>query len=408
MSSPLRGATLCTVSTVRDTPTNVEHFVTANLRAGVDHMFVFLDGEPDVEGREVERFLSDHPHVTVVRCDSRYWRGRAPGDLVERQLVNANLVNWLLSAVEPVPWLAHIDGDECLEIDKDVLLGLPPTVETVRLAVLEAVSTEHGSRDVGLFKKKLMAEELQPLVDRGLLEEPHNRFYLRGHVTGKVVVRPSLQLGMGIHRATRRGGEELAPYRGPGFRLLHYDCVSADEFVRKWSTHVEGGATRFRAERNRVRVAVKSVLADAALGPDGRAEQLRRIYKEHVEDDVEELGRLGVLVEPRPFRHQHEPAPFPPATADELRELLTRLLDVDKGRFSQWAAADESLAVMREVSRALRRRRRATAARIRAAVERAEAVVTEACAAAGQPGRDGFPLLPWVPPEPTLEPRTDQ
>src|SRR6478735_10433163 len=100
---------LCTVSTVKDTLGNLEQFVDRNLSSGADHMFVFLESEdPDVEAA-----LRAREHVTVVRTDDAYWSGTRPEELIQRQLVNANLVNSLLTVLPSVDWLAHLDGDEC-------------------------------------------------------------------------------------------------------------------------------------------------------------------------------------------------------------------------------------------------------------------------------------------------------
>ena len=78
---------LCTVSTVKDTRSNLAWFVQANLASGADHMFVFLEtDDPDVQ-----ELLDAEEHVTAVRTDEAYWGGERPDDLNQRQIVNADI-----------------------------------------------------------------------------------------------------------------------------------------------------------------------------------------------------------------------------------------------------------------------------------------------------------------------------
>ena len=83
---------IATVSTVKDTLANVQRFVRGNLAGGVDHMVVFLDA-PDPE---VEAWLASQEHVTHVVADDRWWGGKRPADLNNRQRMHANITKALL------------------------------------------------------------------------------------------------------------------------------------------------------------------------------------------------------------------------------------------------------------------------------------------------------------------------
>lgn len=335
---------LCTVSTVKDSRANVERFVERNLASGADHMFVFLEGDED----DTLEFLQRHPHVTPVVADRSYWGAERPERIVVRQVTNANLVNWLLTPFPSVQWLAHLDADECLEIDRDRLLGLPRDVRCVRLAVVEAVSTDRETGEE-LFKKKLTKPELELLVALGVIEAPDNRHYLRGHLIGKSVVRPGLDLDMGIHRATRRGGALLEHLKAPGFRVLHYDCVSSEDFARKWAVRVAAHAD-YRPERRRLADAVAAVVEDDTLDEQGRVERLRALYGEYVEDPVEVLLQHDLLVRPRPSRHRHQPSGFSASELAEIEQLLIQLLEVDRRRFRPGLPPGEAVEVMQQVA----------------------------------------------------------
>ncbi|HZJ05871.1 MAG TPA: hypothetical protein VFD59_10420 [Nocardioidaceae bacterium] len=362
---------LCTVSTVKDSRANIEQLVQRNLASGADHMFIFLEINAD----DTYGFLIDHPCVTPVLTDDAYWRDSRPDELTSRQLVNANLVNCLLSPLESVGWLVHLDGDECLDIDKERLFGLDAAIRCVRLAVLEAVSSDqpaaHPSLDVQYFKKKLKREQLERLTELGAIAAPHNRHYFFGYLIGKAAVRPGLDLNMGIHRASWKNGQGIEHLKAEPFNVLHYDSVSSDEFVRKWEAHLSGGATKFRPERQVVAVAIAAVLNEQSLDEAAKKRRLTEIYTRHIEDPVDLLLELGLLVRPPTDRHEYEPTPFTDRDAKAVDGLLRRLLAVDKAMFHPESGPDSSLAVMREVRRGFGRFHRATATRIDAAIERA-------------------------------------
>jgi hypothetical protein len=338
---------LCTVSTVKDSRSGIERFLERNLSSGADHMFVFLEADDD----DCYQALVEHPHVTPVLTDERYWGGKRPDDLVHRQLTNANLVNCLVSALAEVDWLVHLDGDECLDIVKEGLLELEPAVRCVRLGVLEAVSTETGGTDPQLFKRKLPPDKLELLAGLGAIDAADNRHYFFGHVIGKCAVRPGLDLKMGIHRPFTRHGTRIEPVKAGQFRMLHYDSVSSEEFVRKWKTHLSGGATRFRPQRAVMVEAISEVL-EQDLDDETRSRLLLEIYKRHIEDPVDLLLEHDLLVTPPPDRHGYLPEPFDSATAhrvDRLMELLTE----DKELLHPDCGPDSSIEVLRRARRRL-------------------------------------------------------
>ncbi|MGI8522456.1 MAG: glycosyltransferase family 2 protein, partial [Nocardioides sp.] len=136
------------VTTLRDTPRNVEKFVRRNLAGGVDHMIVFLDGEQP----EVAALLEANPYVTPVTTDDAWWGADRPAPLNVRQLTNAEVARRVLRTLEGARWLFHIDGDEVLRLDRDVLDAIEPRWQVVALATLEAVGGMHPEGDPTWFK----------------------------------------------------------------------------------------------------------------------------------------------------------------------------------------------------------------------------------------------------------------
>src|SRR5215210_7941558 len=99
-------------ATVKGSAAQVRRFAAANLRAGADHVLVFVDdGDPQVlESLEQDAELSRH--VTAIGTDADYWRRgqrrvdrpgevdrSRPPNLNRRQKVNANLANTLVCTV---------------------------------------------------------------------------------------------------------------------------------------------------------------------------------------------------------------------------------------------------------------------------------------------------------------------
>lgn len=357
---------LCTVSTVKDSRANLEKFIDRNLASGADHMFVFL--EEDTDGSYA--FLLEQPSVTPVLTDKSYWGADKPAKLTDRQMINANLVNCLLSPCNWVDWLAHIDGDECLDIDKEPLLALGPNIRCVRLGVLEAVSTEESGLSERYFKTKLTREPLMLLTQLGLIAAPDNRHYFFGHLVGKAAVRPSLDLNIGVHRATSRNGKPVRHLKSDFFNILHYDSVSSEEFSRKWEAHLSGGASKFRPERKTMAAAIANVIDEQGMDPAAKKDGLVEIYKRHIEDPVDQLLELGLLVRPPLERHRYLPASLSDPDKKTLDTLLQHLLDVDKSLFRRDGGPHSLVNVMRTVAADLGRSQRGLAEAIDAAIER--------------------------------------
>ncbi len=322
---------ICTVSTIKDSRENIERFVARNLAAGADHMFVFLDGV----GLEGEDFLRAQEHVTVVVTDPGYWGGSKTLDNLNlRQVTNANLVNFLLAATGWADRLVHLDGDECLHVDKDRLLAVPADVPLVGLTPWEAVSQFEQHGEVEYFKRLLEPGELMLLEAIGLLEAPKNRTYFRGHVRGRPAVRPSAELILRIHDAWAPDQSPLPALEEPGLHMLHYESASAAEFIRKWQAHLSGGSgAKFKDRRARIGAALGTVAANPHLDEAGKRHFMEEIYRRNVAEDVDTLSTLGFVQRPDPRFHAYEPAGLDDAQRDQVATLLELLHEVDKRYF---------------------------------------------------------------------------
>ena len=271
--------------------------------------------------------------MTVVRTDAAYWGEERPGSLNERQVVNANVANVLVSLFPEVAWLFHVDGDECLDLDRDRLLALDADVTAVRLRTLESVAVGADAEPRERFKRPLAPNELALLAALGEIAEPSMLEYFNGHVWGKSGLRPSPDLRLQVHAVATLDLEPVEPVRGDWLNVLHYESFSVEEFTRKWTAHLEAvTVARFRDRRERLRVALGTLMS-LDLDDERRRELVAEIHRRHIEDDVDLLDELGFLVRPRPEWHAHVPGSFSEESAGDLRELLGLLREADKDFF---------------------------------------------------------------------------
>ncbi|MGZ4436442.1 MAG: glycosyltransferase family 2 protein [Nocardioidaceae bacterium] len=357
---------IVTVSTVKDSPANVRGFVERNLSAGADHMFVFLD----VPDPAVAEHLGPQEHVTLVQTGPEYWQGRRPASLNARQTVNANVVKTLLVPFDWAQWLLHIDGDECLDIDRERLLAVEPTAPAVHLDVLEAVSIAEGGWD-NHFKRRLSTEELGLLHMLGVIDQPRNIRYFNGYVHGKGGVRPSLSYTVGIHRSRFEDSTFVEPLSADFLRVLHFDSFSLEEFTRKWTNMVNLTGSGYSPKKQRMRDAVGVITSNPALSEAQRATYLEKLYRRHVADDVETLHDLGLLVQPPPERHGYRPTPMTAPRSEELQRLLGHLVRSDKRYFRPNEVTFRTTDLLSRLARDLRSEDRGLARRVKDCAARA-------------------------------------
>jgi hypothetical protein len=320
---------LFTVSTVKDTLANLQRFVAGNLAGGADHLVVFLDAEqPDVQ-----TFLDGHPHVTCVRTDDAWWRGDRPADLNVRQRLNANLVKAVLTRVEGAEWVFHVDADEIVRLDRDVLAAVPASERVVGLLPLEAVSQVHWDGDPTWFKRLLRKPELRRLQELGVIDRAHNGALFHGHVDGKSGIRPTLDLWLTLHQGVDAAGTELERFTDDRLSLLHFESYSGDDFARKWVSILSAGTTpHFRPARRPTADAVLALMG-LGLGDDELRARLLEVFRETTEDDLETLRAEGFLVQADWRDGTHQPAAFTGTAREAFDTLMTTVSGAPKRAF---------------------------------------------------------------------------
>lgn len=296
------------VSTVKDTVSNVEKFVRRNIGGGIDHLVIFLDAEQP----EVAAFLLGHPNVTCIQADSDWWHGKRPDDLNERQWRNATEVVHALAPYDWAEWVFHIDGDEVVHLDRAVLDALPPRISSVILPPREVVALWSWDGEPTWFKTLLDDDQLELLKVIGLLDRAQNRAYFRGHLAGKAGVRPSQDIRFAVHRGVKReDGVKLRSARDPALWVLHYDSPDGREFVRKWQALAAAGGTARRAPARAVIGRAVQALLALDLPPDQAEPYLKRIFEVTRLDHLDDLKRLRLVHHIDPDAWTRTPEPFP-------------------------------------------------------------------------------------------------
>ncbi len=326
---------LVTVSTILDTPTNVEQLVRGNTASGVDHMVVVLDA-PGAPGQdEVAALLDQHPHVTCLAADTTWWAGDRPRQLNVRQRINANLVLHVLDGVPEAEWLFHLDGDETAVLDRDALAAVPVGTDSVWLSPWEAVSRLEVDGRPTAFKPLLDDDDLQLLTVLGVIDEPTNQAYFHGHLLGKSGVRPGSGLRLALHDPVDAQGRRVPleqRHRDDRLHVLHYDAVSGAEFVRKWSAMVAAGPVALRPDRAPLARALRTLLGKD-LDDAARTAILERLYVATTQDDVETLEALGLLRHVDPLQGASRARTFGPESAALFARRLDDVRAEPKRRF---------------------------------------------------------------------------
>jgi len=315
------GDRIVTVTTLRETESQIERFVERTLRSGVDHMIVFLDAhQPGAAA-----LLESNPAVSVVRTDAEYWSGGQPDAVMDRQMTNANLACTALADVQAVRWLFHVDGDEALAFDRDDLVALD--ARSVRFATLEAVARRRWlSNQPQWFKRQPSDGELHALVALGYIETPEMRSFYRGHSLGRPGVKPAERVRFRTHTAFELPDRDIPTVVPHDMHLLHYESWCLNDFIERWK-----GARRRPLEDKRVGAAFHLYFHSRNHSEEERRRLVAGLYDQYIADDPEPLRKFDLLVR-NPVR-KTDPRPLSQNEVARIDDALLALHAVDKSEF---------------------------------------------------------------------------
>lgn len=238
------------VTTLKAPEQQVLAFLAHHLALGPDRIWLHFDDPDDPSAAAVEALALER--VTVVRCDMAHWgakRGK-PGDRPDshqrRQVMNLRKV--YRKHAQGLDWLAHIDVDEFLVLDRpldEILAGCEDAF--LRIEPFEALHDPALGDDI--FSSRYFhratrtpeeAEYLAPvfggyadILRKGMLSHHAGKCFFR---TGIEALKPAIHSAkLGEERITISGFAE-------GIALLHFHAQDPERWLRGLQFRLTRGA----------------------------------------------------------------------------------------------------------------------------------------------------------------------
>ncbi|MEM9438360.1 MAG: glycosyltransferase family 2 protein [Pseudomonadota bacterium] len=197
---------------------------------GASEIHIFLD-RPD---EDAAALLARIPGVIVTQCDELFWaaNGGRKNLQTQRQATVANFAY----AETAVDWLAHIDADEFLYQEHDMvaeLSAMPDGIDAAQFSVRERVwvlDQDPKSIFDGVFRVPVPGK----LKLNRHIAETNARFTSRGlvgHTSGKCITRTRRGIKLGIH--SPENPDELYIMESRATRLLHFDGLTPFHWLIK-------------------------------------------------------------------------------------------------------------------------------------------------------------------------------
>jgi hypothetical protein len=237
---------ICT--TIGGPPDRMLAFVAHHRAIGAAHLWLHFDDPAD----PAADLAATLPDVTAIRCDRDWWRrtvGWRPDRHQNRQARNIQS----LCAAAPLPWIAHLDGDEFLLPDRPVasiLSAVPEDALLLRVAPWEALHDPALPDDIftaGAFRAALPGARnatararvlgtYAPLLPDGVLS----------HAAGKCFFRSGIpDLEPRLHGAFLRGQRLSGAEIVRGLSLLHFHAQDPSLWRDRLAFRLAHGAYGF-------------------------------------------------------------------------------------------------------------------------------------------------------------------
>lgn len=256
---------LATCTTLRAPLLQTLQFVYYHLNIGVDHMYLFFDdpSDPAIEA------LQNKTRVSCVRCDEAHWKSlghdRRSLLITDAQRLNSSIA--IQQARSSYDWLIHIDSDELLYYEGDIIKNfddIPANVQAVKFHTLEAVPTSDIAspffEEIHQFKVcyirysrivfnisfvDFVRHKLHKIIYRfkilfalllGCRSVVSPYGYIKGHTNGKTAVRLTAPVqSMECHYPVLENGFALNVRLFSSLYILHYDAPNYNDWEKKWT-----------------------------------------------------------------------------------------------------------------------------------------------------------------------------
>lgn len=247
---------LCIVTTLRTTPNKTLDFINYHINIGVDHLYLFFDNPNDYAIS-----ISQSPYTTCIPCDDTHWKsiGCTSSSSIElRQEGNANLaLEW--AKLKGYSWISHIDCDELLYSQKNIISILQETNQNIDyLVALSKESVPEKLQYRSPFKEITLFKSLTNASDQFSQENTDNDAFFegeffRGHTQGKSIVRITNKLkSLKIHKPEFLTNKPAIKSISEQILLLHFDCYDYTSWSEKWQRRIEHQAIANNCRNNRL------------------------------------------------------------------------------------------------------------------------------------------------------------
>lgn len=244
------------VTTLKASEEQVMAFVAHHLGLGPSRIWLHFDDPEDPAANAVEALGIDR--IEVIRCDAAFW-GEKPGRAADRpdnhqrrQVTNLRRIYRKEGA--DYHWIAHIDVDEFLVLDRPLAaIFAECETEYFRVEPYEALHDPKMGDDIfssrffhRATRSKAEADLLEPLFGRyaGLLQKG-----MLSHMAGKCFFRTGLEAFKPAIHSAKLMDERLA-VKGfsEGIALLHFHAEDPERWVRGLDFRLARGAYRAMPE----------------------------------------------------------------------------------------------------------------------------------------------------------------
>lgn len=281
---------LALCSTVKSNLETIRFFVDYHISVGFKYLIIFLEQwDP-----ETISFLDSKKNVIYLKCDyENISKSDYSFNINFRQIVNAQIAYSLCFDLK-VDWLFHIDIDELIFSNDDSISASLSQVDTrvdqvildIRESVIAPFHEPAHAFDSSFFKKTMSEEQIIAL--KALNLSLMNNTFFKGHTASKSAIRvkDENQL-MDIHKHF-----SLKTKSFNDIKLLHFDCLLLDDFIKKFERHEKNDAS-FRKERKEILDAVKfgKTLKNASI----YYKSLHRELFSYPKIDFEKLLMVGAI-----------------------------------------------------------------------------------------------------------------
>ena len=286
------------VATIKAPLTDIARFVAHHLELGAHEIWIYLD-QPDAA---VADYFAPFSQVKIIQCDDAYWKATGKNRMEQHQLRQAfNATRTLREAAGSIDWLAHIDVDEFLLPDSDIVSALAtasPKTAFLRIPAIEALADDAGTPTA--FKRTHLAAG----VAKAKLEDIYPTFGMHlwggflSHVSGKVFARTGIEdARFGIHTLKYQGTEITDNQDLTSVAVAHFHAPSWEHFKQHLEFRQTKGSYRRKTD-DPDKILLGDIL-DLLIEEDGE-DGLRALFDEVALDTPDLRQRLsehGMLVE---------------------------------------------------------------------------------------------------------------